>query len=983
MIAIVKSLKQWRWYQWLILVVLLLYLLYIALSYLYLPGKLKEVVQTDAVQLLGRDIRVQRIAFNPFTLSLTVEQFALADRPQKPLLAWNRLYVNFDALGSLFGWKVRFSKVELDTPQIAIERRKNDFNFSSILDRFTRDSPPQQKPKTALALQIDDIAVKTGVFTFDDISGEKSAHSSIDDISVEVKNLYLATGDKKLNPISLLASMPSGGQLSLKGDYRADPLKVDANIQADDIHLEALKDFVFNQVPLLINNGRLSLRVSVSVEMAKKLQVSITNGEVVVTDLALDDATRTPPLLRGKHLQVHGISMNLAKRRFRIERIALNNFATDQWLSADGQPRVQPLLERSRTGSAESPSVPANTLEKPWDFSVGNLSIQHARIGFTDHRNGLNAHQEVHDLNVGFSDIRFDKEAKIPLQLSAKLNDAGDLKVDGHIITAPFSLGLHYRAQALALMPFNPYVEQLSWLRLKQGSLDASGNVNMGGDDPFSLDLSTNVTDVKVLDARTGKSVLQWKALRVNQLRLSMADHKASINGITLNAPDLATEIAANKQLNLATLIKPPTNSDAGATTVTTVGTESTKRPTAAKPWQIAVGQVRLRDGTVRFSDTSVSPAFKTGLYSMDFKLDHLSSAGNRPATFMLTSKVDRHTPFNVKGTLAPLQRQPEFSFTSHLRGLEMPTLSSYTATYIGYNLKSGKLTLDLQYHSKRHRLSGKNTIIAKQLYLGDEVLSKEALNVPVALGLALLRDANGVIDLNVGVSGDLNDPGFSVTGVVLKALKNIIVKAAASPFKLLASLVGSSEDLGSIEFSAGGSVLSADSQARLQKLAKALAQRPQLAVSVHGNAAEAEDVPAMQQQRVLEQIAARRKIPATDLSSATLLDDQGNRKALASLNQALALPNEGRREDALKETDPQLLGDALTRKAYRQMLVDVANKQAVSRHDLLELADRRALAIKQYLVESAGLDNGRVLMHKTRIQDLKSRICKLGVEAE
>ena len=79
MSAIVKSLKQWRWYRWVSVVVVLLYLLYIALSYLYLPGRLKEVVETDVAQLLGRDIQVQRIAFNPFTLSLTVEQFSLAD----------------------------------------------------------------------------------------------------------------------------------------------------------------------------------------------------------------------------------------------------------------------------------------------------------------------------------------------------------------------------------------------------------------------------------------------------------------------------------------------------------------------------------------------------------------------------------------------------------------------------------------------------------------------------------------------------------------------------------------------------------------------------------------------------------------------------------------------------------------------------------------------------------------------------------------
>ena len=983
MIAIVQSLKQWRWYRWAAAVFLVLYLLYIALSYLYLPGKLKDVVQTDVAQLLGRDIQVRRIAFNPFTLSLTVEQFALADRPQQPLVAWNRLFVNFDAWGSLFGWKIRFSKVQLDTPQIAIERRKNDFNFSDIISRFSGGETPQPKRKSALALQVDDIRIVAGLFTFDDISGANPAHSSMDDITVEVKNLYLATGDRKLNPISLQAAMPSGGQFSLKGDYRADPLKVDVDVQASDIHLETLKDFVSNQVPVLLNNGRLSLQAKVSVEMAGELQILVSNGEVGVTDLALDDGTLDPPLLRGKKLQLQGIGMNLAKQRFRIEGITLDGLNTNQWLDADGRPRIQPLLAQRKQEAADTATTTAKADTKPWDFSIGKLSLQHTRIGFTDRRDGLNAHQEVHDLNASLRDIRFDQGAKVPLQLSAKLNDAGDLKVDGSIVPTPFSLGLHYQLQALALTPFNPYVEQLSWLHLPRGSLNADGNVNTGRDDPLTIDLNADVNDLEARDTRTGKTILQWKDLRLDQLQLNLAKRNVSIDKVTLSAPDLGVEVDADKHVNLATLIKPGTDAGTQTTAAGAPATGAAERPDAAQPWRIAVGQIRLQQGTVRFMDASIKPVFKTGLYAMDFKLDRLTSAGDKPATFTLTSKVDRYAPFNVKGTLAPLQQQPGFSFISHLRGLEMPSLSPYAGTYIGYNLKSGQLTLDLKYESKQHKLNGKNTIVAKQLYLGDEVPSKQALNVPVGLGLALLRDASGVIDLDVGVSGDLNDPGFNVSGVVLKALVNIIVKAAASPFQLLASLVGSSEDLGSIAFVAGDSDLSTDNQARLQKLAKALSQRPQLSVTVHGNAAETEDVPAIQQQRVLEQIAERRKIPLTALSSAALLDDKANRRALEELNHALKLPDEGQREAALEKADPQLQGDGLTRQAYQQMLAGVAAKQPVTQQDLLDLADRRALAIKQYLVESAGLDNGRVRLQKTRGQDLRGRVCELGVEAE
>jgi hypothetical protein len=983
-IAIRKILKQWRWYHWTLTICAVLYLVYIALSYLYLPGKLKEVVQTDVAHLLGRDIQVQRIAFNPFTLALTVEQLVIADRPQIPLLAWNKLFVNFDAWGSLFGWRIRFSDVELDAPRIAIEQHKDGFNFSSILARLQSDKPAQAKPSSAFALQIDDIRVLAGLFRFDDMSGATPAHTRIDKINVTLKKLYLATGDDKLHPISLQAEMPDGGLVTLNGNYRADPLKANAQIEASDVHLEALKDFIANQIPLQLNSGRLSLRTDVDVEMEKSLEVLVHNGQLGVTDLALDDNTQDPPLLRGKQLQVQGIAMDLRKQRLHIEGIALNGFNTDQWLDTAARLRIQPFLGPQNAEVEVTPATTANKPKtKPWDFSIGNLSLQNTRLGFTDRRDGLHAAQEVQIQNAQLSNIHLVQGAQASLQLNAMLNNSGDLKVDGQIVPIPFSLDLHYQLQALALTPFNPYVEQLSWLRLQQGKLNAAGGLKMQSADPLPLilDLNAGVTDLKAQDSRTGKTVLQWKGLQLDQLTLELAQRSVAIDKVTLNAPEIEMEVDANKQMNLATLMKPATGASESTPAPETKRTHSADKPASAHPWQVAIHHFSLRQGRTLFRDASIKPVFKTGLYAINFKLDQLTSAGSKPATFTLTSKVDKYAPFDVKGTLAPLQQQPGFALTGQLRGLEMPALSPYTGTYIGYNLKSGRLSLDLQYDLKQHELQGTNKIVAKQLYLGDMVESEQALHVPIALGLALLRDSSGVIDLNLGVSGDLADPSFSIAGIVWKALLNIIVKAATSPFKLLASLVGSNEDLGSITFNAGNSELTADNQGRLQQLVKAMAQRPQLVVTVHGSADTTDDNAALQQQKVLEQIAARRKIPVAQLQLASLLETRANRSALRRMNDALKLPSVDQREAALQKADPKLNGDALTRQVYEQIYADVAGRQVISQQELINLADQRALAIKQYLVETAGLDHSRVHLVTTRSEDLKSRVCELGVE--
>lgn len=977
MIAIRQSLRQWRWYHWAAAVLILLYLTYIALSYLYLPGKLKDVVQNDLGRALGRTVKVERIAFNPFTLALTVDHFQIADRPQLPLVSWQRLFVNFDAWGSLFGWEARFSAVHLDSPHLAVERRKQGFNFSDILARLSKTpSPAPAARKRPLAVRIDDIQLREGRFRFDDISGPKPAHSAVRNVTVHVNDLYLATGDTQLNPFRLQAALPGGGSLRLDGRYRADPLLVKARIKASDIHLETFSQFLENQVPVKLSNGRLTLRTGVDISMEDTLQVQLQQGDVALSRLALDDATPTPPLLRCNSIHIQGIDMDLARRRFSIGQVTVDGFDTHQWLDADGRSRLQSLMPPQQAPPDQPAKAPAHTAT-PWAVSVAKTVVKNSRAAFTDRRNGLEATQKIHDLHATLGKILLNQGTPVPMTVNATVNDSGAFSADGHITLTPFAVDLNYRLHKLTLAPFNPYLQSLSWLQLKQGDLSLDGKVKVRPADhqPLDLTLNAGLDNLKAVDTRSGKTLLQWQALNVDQLQLNLAKRRLTINKVSLKAPDVAVERGPDKRLDVATLMKPgPSKTKAAA------GTKAPAAPSA--PWQVAVNQIGLRSASMHFTDASIRPVFKTGLYAVDFTLDRLTSAGKKPADFTLAAKVDRYAPFTVKGTLAPLQQQPGFAFTSRLQGFEMPALSPYTGTYIGNKLKSGQLGLDLEYRLKQHTLKGKNGIVAKQLYLGDEVKSDQAVNLPVGLGLALLRDASGVIDLDVGVSGNVDDPSFSVSGIIFKALKNIIVKAATSPFRLLASLVGGAEDLGAVEFPAGDSTLNADNRDKLRKLAKALTQRPQLVVTVKGCAGPAADDATLQMNRVLEKVAAQRKVPVSELQPATFLDAKANRKALRDLNDRLKLPGEGKRRETVSAAHPDLKGDALTHRVYQEMLNDVAARQTISQQDRLTLADQRALAIKQFLVATAGLDHSRLLMQKTTAEDLKGRVCDLGVQA-
>lgn len=982
MAALKLFLHKLRWYQWLLAALVLLYLVYIALAYLYVPGKLQDVVQNDVAELIGRDIQVQRIAFDPFGLALEVEGFSIADAPERPLLAWQRFYINLELWKSLFNWQLRLAQVDLEQPRIHIERRPEEFNFTSILERFPAgEEEPADAPeeKTTFAIQVDDINIRDGEFTLDDISGAKPAHSRLDQVTLNVHNLYLATGANDLNPFTLQAAMPGGGVLDLNGEYRIDPLLVIGDVALTDIALATFADFVENVIPLRVNDGTVSLRASVNVEQGDALDVWVKQGELQLRNLALDDAQPEPPLARVAQLDVNGFELDLRQQSVVIDSLTVDGLNLHQWIENDGTIRYQHLLVEKTIEANEALNQPEEE-SAPWSFLLKDTRINNGVVSFTDMQNGLDATQYLRDIDLHVQNISLNEGEQVPLQLRTTVNDSGTLSVDGNLVLVPFSAELQYQLAQLSLQPFNAYVEKDTWLSLKDGTLSVDGHVKMeSGDDlPLTLGMNIQVADVQANDTRNGKPVLQWKMLDVKQLQLDLQKNSLQIDTVQLQQPEIAAAIGADQQMNLATLTK-----DAPAANSNSSNNSNNNKSADENPMRINVNTVSISGGTTHFQDDSVKPAFKTALHDMKLQMKQLSSDGPQPATFEFSSKIDKYAPFDAKGTLAPLNQQPGFAFSSQLRGLEMPHLSPYTGTYIGYQLRSGQLELDLDYALAKRQLKGSNNIVARQLYLGDTVASEQAVSAPVALGLALLRDLNGVIDLDVGVAGDLDEPGFSVAGVVMKALMNVLVKAAASPFQLLGSLVGGGEEMGKLTFAAGSSELNADEQTQLTQLAQALTQRPQIAVDVRGNASASDDGEALQLIRVRDAIAARRKLAPANLALETLLDERRNRDALEDLNAALELPSVRERRNALLAADPALEGQDLTARIHQQMLQDVARRQPLADEDLLALADQRALIIKQFLVENAGLAHDRVRVKKTVRGDLGGRVSELGLIAE
>ena len=252
------------------------------------------------------------------------------------------------------------------------------------------------------------------------------------------------------------------------------------------------------------------------------------------------------------------------------------------------------------------------------------------------------------------------------------------------------------------------------------------------------------------------------------------------------------------------------------------------------------IGQLMLENGELAYTDRTLEPAFTTSFDELNGSVTGLSNISPQQGKVSIRGRVGGVADLDFEGTIGTLGTEDVSDLQLMMQDVSLPALSPYFGRYLGYGVDSGKLNLNLDYEIAGSRIDASNLVVMDRLELGSAIASDQAVNAPVKLGLALLRDSKGVIEVDLPISGDLSDPEFSVGQVVMRAFVNLLAKAAASPFSMLGSIAElaglSGEELGKVRF-IPGSVQLADGEAeKLAALADALLDRPDLLLNIRGN---------------------------------------------------------------------------------------------------------------------------------------------------
>lgn len=349
-----------------------------------------------------------------------------------------------------------------------------------------------------------------------------------------------------------------------------------------------------------------------------------------------------------------------------------------------------------------------------------------------------------------------------------------------------------------------------------------------------------------------GEEALRWSALDVGALQLRYPG-QSRFSAVVWQQPWARVVIEADRRLNWMRWLSPAPGASAAAST----------------PLAFRVDDLHIEGGGVDFTDASLPQPFHVDLHDLHGDLRQVDSL--QPETrsrFALQGGVQRQGRVSLSGSAQPFASRPALHLDMHLRQIEMPTLNPYAMVFAGYRIDQGLLDLDLDYRLQGADLVGKNHFRVDQLRLGPQVASND-MAWPLHAAIDVLRNRQGVIDLDVPIHGRLDDPEFDLRRLVLKASEGALRHVVEAPLGWVEALLGESPDrLSRMTFTAGSAGLQAADIALLDKLAGLLKEHPGLLLFIRGEYEEGTDG------QDLRALALRRAEAVKDLLLQAGIDD-------------------------------------------------------------------------------------------------------------
>jgi hypothetical protein len=972
-------------------VVALLLGLYALAGFLLAPKLVRNALMSEIPKtLVGVTPTVGDIHINPFLLQVQVKDFYLTGSQGTKLVGFTRLFVDFE-VSSLWHRAYTFANIDIDSPFAnAVIFKDGRLNLAQLSPRPS-DKPQPKSNEPIPALRIGSFKVIQGFLSFDDRRRPSDFATLLEPINFELQNFttgvdggrFTFTGMSKL-----------GERIEWHGHLAVQPIESDGEFQIAGLQAHTIWEYLEDQLNFQVNSGKIDVNATYKFALKDDVDLNVDVSKVALTDLAVRPKNSDVDWISVPQLTLSRTTLDLKPRRAHSDSLTITGVKLMTWLEPDGSVNLLKLAAAPAAAvPASAPAVvtpavsPANGAGAAWKFELGEFALHDASISAEDRRTRPAAKVLIAPLSIKVTGASLDLAKPVSVALDTKINDTGTLNVAGEITPQPMAANLNLKLDGIELAAIQPYIAQYTSMTLLAGRLGGDAKVRYGAQKPtlqFSGNLS--VAGLHTVDNALHQDFINWDRLDLLALNFQHDPDRFDIDQIKAQKLYARVIIEPDESINVKRILTAP-----GATVVAPSGDATPplaataapapapplprkgRKPAAAPASASAAGpampmsikKIVLQDSQANFADLSVMPNFATGIQKLEGTVLGLSSKENSRAKIDIHGSVDEFAPVSITGEVNVLSAALYTDLAMSFRNIELSTFNPYSGKFAGYNISKGKLTTELHYKVDGRKLDAQHHIIVEQLEFGDKTESKDAVSLPVKLAVALLKDRDGVIDLNLPVTGSLDDPKFKLGPIIWKVFVNILEKAVTAPFALLGSLFGGGPDLQFVDFQPGAAELDPVGVAKAQSIVKALDARPQLKIeipiAVVGELDRPSLIEAKYQAQLHEALAAAAAHKKSSAAAAAF--DQLDAAAQLDLLTRLYVTEFGadpKFPDSVEATQPKAEKTA----ARNDFLVHELHQHiAVTESDLTALGQRRAMSLQQALLTGTQIAAERVFL--------------------
>jgi outer membrane protein OmpA-like peptidoglycan-associated protein len=826
---------------------------------------------------------------------------------------------------------------------------------------------------------VENLALTGGTVLFHDKQPAGGFKSQLQAITVKLSNLSTVANAQSSYEISFNGD--SAEKFAASGTAVLSPISATSQFSLSGIKLQRGWPYLQNLLTAPVK-GNLSLegKAAFSSEDGASVQDLAVHLKDLIAEYGDKDSTRLASL------DLTGISFSQKENKAVVDEIKLAGGKIKlSRREADGKLSALSLLKQPATSNTKpvkpEPKVvkaAAKADQKPLTWQVKKINVTGLSTSFADKQFSEPPVFTLSNIRLSTGNLTGPSFSAMPLQFSSIYGKNAPIKVAGTLTPLPFKFNGTTSFARLPIQDFESYIPENVNVLVLGGTLDSSMKVNVALDKDNkptgSFSGSAGVRGFHTVDSVQEEDLLKWESLQLDQINGNLAPFSLGIRQIALNGVYSRIAVRKDGTLNLQNLVtkekgqgaggKGQENQKSNQPESATASVPPTQQIAAAPKAQIKIDTLTVQDGTIAFSDVHLPQQFRSTFHNLGGRVSGLSSDMNTRAEVDLRGNLENHSPLQITGTVNPLRDDLFVDLTISFKDIELSPATPYSGTYLGYEIDKGKLFLDLKYHIENKQLQASNKVFVDQFTFGKSVDSAKATKLPVRLGIALLKDRNGQINLDLPVSGRTDDPKFSIWGVVWQVVVNLFVKAATSPFALLSSMMGSSEDLSSVTFAPGSATLTSAEEKKLATLASALSQRPGLKVELSGFVDKQRDPEGYRSELLLQKMRQEKYLDLAK-SRQTKEGDDAEKMVIQPAEYSRYL-----KAVYLKEKFPKprnLIGMIKDLPDAEMKKLIIANT-AVGDQELQQLAAKRAATVRQHLITTGKLESQRIFQKQDNI---------------